>query len=245
MKTVSSVVAFALLTLPLAASADQVSDLQAQVKVLQELVAQLQAKKAALPVSIPPSSCAAITTMGPGSSGTGVSQLQQLLARDSAIYPEAKVSGYYGSLTLAAVQRFQVKNNIVSTGLPSTTGYGRVGPKTLAAILAQCGLPGQGGTSVITTNSDPVGGFIQVSPISGSAPLYVSVQATINTTASCGAATYTLDFGDGSAVQQIPLTAGTCQSAQQTYTHTYSTVGTYAVVLAAGQHSSSATVVVQ
>lgn len=241
MKFASLALGFVLLALPPAASADQISDLQAQVKVLQQLVAQMQQKRG--PTAPATTSCAGITTMGPGASGPGVSQLQQFLARDSSVYPEAIVSGFYGSLTLAAVQRFQVKNNIVSTGLPSTTGYGRVGPKTLGVIMAQCG--GNTPVNIGGGSNDTVGGFMQVSPDAGAAPLYVSIEATINTTASCSAATYTLDFGDGSAVQQIPLAAGICQSAQQTYTHTYQRTGTYSIILAAGQHSSTATVVVQ
>lgn len=240
MKYISGFVAAALLMVPLAASADAISDLQAQVNVLQQLLTQLQQQKsAAAPTTS--ASCSAIGAMGPGSSGADVTQLQQFLARDSSIYPEGIISGFYGSLTQAAVQRFQAKNAIVSSGSPSTTGYGRVGPKTLAALIAQCG-----GTSSSTNGgNDTVGGFIQVSPISGSAPLYVSVETSVNTTNSCAAATYTLDFGDGSPVQSIPVPAGVCQSEQQTYTHTYMRSGTYNVTLAAGQHSSSATVVVQ
>lgn len=243
MKRLAAVIGIALCALPLAASADQISDLQAQVKVLTQLVQQLQQKKTAIAPAAS-ASCSAITTMGPGSSGAGVSQLQQFLARDSSIYPEGKITGYYGTLTQAAVQRFQGKNGIVSSGTPSSTGYGRAGPKTLVAILAQCGdtAPSTVGT---TGGSDTVGGFIQVSPVSGPAPLYVSVQATVNTTNSCRAATYTLDFGDGSQQQSISVAAGVCQSEQQTFTHTYMTAGSYAVTLAAGPHQSSATVVVQ
>lgn len=74
-------------------------------------------------------------TMGPGSSGQSVSDLQAFLATDSAVYPEGLVTGFYGSLTTAAVQRFQVKYSIVSSGSVETTGYGRVGPMTLAKIL--------------------------------------------------------------------------------------------------------------
>lgn len=53
-----------------------------------------------------------------------------MLAEDAAIYPEGKVTGYYGTLTQAAVERFQVKYQIVSSGTPETTGYGQVGPTT-------------------------------------------------------------------------------------------------------------------
>jgi len=72
-----------------------------------------------------------------GMSGSDVSSLQTFLAQDSTLYPEGLVTGYYGQLTLSAVQRFQARNGIVSSGSPATTGYGRVGPTTLATINAQ------------------------------------------------------------------------------------------------------------
>ncbi len=63
-----------------------------------------------------------------------VTSLQQYLSQDKTIYPEAMVTGYFGSLTQKAVQRFQCKYNIVCSGTPNTTGYGFVGPKTRARI---------------------------------------------------------------------------------------------------------------
>lgn len=73
-------------------------------------------------------------TLDPGDSGAAVTELQQFLAADSSIYPEGLVTGYYGSLTVAAVQRYQCREGIVCSGTPATTGYGRVGPSTLAHI---------------------------------------------------------------------------------------------------------------
>ena len=74
-----------------------------------------------------------------GASGSNVMSLQQFLAADSSVYPEAIVSGYYGPLTRAAVQRYQCKQGIVCSGSAASTGYGRVGPRTLAAINASIG----------------------------------------------------------------------------------------------------------
>lgn len=71
-----------------------------------------------------------------GASGGNVTNLQRLLSTDSSIYPEALVTGYYGSLTTAAVQRFQCRENIVCSGSAATTGYGRVGPMTLTKLNA-------------------------------------------------------------------------------------------------------------
>ena len=69
-----------------------------------------------------------------GMSGKDVKDLQAFLAQFSDIYPEASVSGYFGVLTESAVKRFQEWQRIVSSGTPQTTGYGRVGVKTLSKL---------------------------------------------------------------------------------------------------------------
>ena len=69
-----------------------------------------------------------------GARGTNVTNLQMFLAANPAFYPEGLVTGYYGALTQAAVQRFQAFYGIVSSGTAASTGYGRVGPITLARI---------------------------------------------------------------------------------------------------------------
>ena len=153
-----------------------------------------------------------------GSTGEDVRRLQQFLATDPNIYPEAQITGYYGALTEAAVKRWQVKFNIVSSGTPETTGYGVVGPRTAAAIALQCtGTSPSGGTP----GTPSVGGFIQVTPIAGNAPLSVAVQATVNTVNSCNGAVYTLDYGDGTVPSQIAVPAGNCQQMTQTLGHSY------------------------
>ncbi len=74
-------------------------------------------------------------TLRPGITSVDVKRLQQLLVLISGVYPEGKVTGFYGSLTQKAVQRFQAKYNIVTSGTPSTTGFGALGPKTRAKLL--------------------------------------------------------------------------------------------------------------
>ncbi len=74
-----------------------------------------------------------------------VAVLQELLSVPPAggtdIYPEKLVTGYYGILTLKAIQRFQKKHGIVSSGDPASTGYGMAGRRTVAKIneLVQAG----------------------------------------------------------------------------------------------------------
>lgn len=69
-----------------------------------------------------------------GARGSNVTNLQTYLASNPSFYPEGLVTGYYGTLTRAAVQRFQAFYGIVSSGSAATTGYGRVGPMTLAKL---------------------------------------------------------------------------------------------------------------
>ena len=239
----------ALLLAPFSASAATAAELQAQAQALLAQIAALQAQLASggsinTNVSAGAHYSAACPLLGRslyrGMSGDDVLRLQKFLALDSAIYPEAIFSGYYGALTERAVQRWQVKYRIVSSG----AGYGVAGPRTAAAMSILCttgsynGIPGPGG------GTPTVGGFITVSPISGAAPLAVNVTATVNTTNSCSGAIYSLDFGDNTTIQQIPVSAGSCSQFNQTYPHTYQYGGTYAVTLSAGGHSTNATVMV-
>ena len=76
---------------------------------------------------------------------------QSLLSSDSA-------TGYFGPLTEAAVKAFQRKYNIVSTGSPSTTGYGSIGPRTRAKMNELLGLknPSTDSTSSLKSSSGQV-----------------------------------------------------------------------------------------
>jgi peptidoglycan hydrolase-like protein with peptidoglycan-binding domain len=61
-----------------------------------------------------------------GDKSNDVKRLQELLKNDLIIYPEGITTGYYGSLTVAAVKRFQEKYGI--------SAIGRVGPQTRAKL---------------------------------------------------------------------------------------------------------------
>src|SRR3990167_1812133 len=109
-----------------------ITDLQAQIQALLLRVQQLQQQTGgsgsapAVPVPGAPvidsSACPLIgRILYIGSTGDDVTRLQQFLARDASIYPERLVSGYYGPLTEAAVKRWQVKYNIVSSGTAGKT----------------------------------------------------------------------------------------------------------------------------
>ncbi|MFA7309334.1 MAG: peptidoglycan-binding protein [Candidatus Paceibacterota bacterium] len=235
----------ALISIPTFASAATAAELQAQAQALLLQVAALQAQfgtqqSVTLPATVTSNAnCPLIgRVLKRGSNGDDVTRLQRFLALDASIYPEGQVTGYYGALTEAAVQRWQTRYNIVSSGSADTTGYGVTGPRTAAAISLQCST-----SANVGAYNGPVGGFIQVSPVIGSTPLKVNVQATVNTTNSCTGAAYTLDWGDGSVQQVLTVPAGVCTTMNQSYAHTYIYGGTYIVKLASGTHQTTATVV--
>ncbi len=224
------------------------ASIQAQAQALLQQIAQLQqqlvannATNTAHGNTVDSSACPNIgRVLKNGSTGSDVTRLQQFLALDSSVYPEGTVSGHYGTLTQSAVSRWQAKYNVVSAGSPSTTGWGVVGPRTAAAIALLC-------SKNQTGSSDPglvVGGVIQVSPIAGSSPLTVTVQATVNTANACSTGTYLLNYGDGTPSQTITVPSGSCQPLVQTFSHTYTAGGIYTLVLAAGTHQTTATVTV-
>ena len=77
------------------------------------------------------SSCYVFTKgLAMGSTGSDVTALQNLLTADG--YYSGPITGYYGSMTTAAVKKFQAANGIEQVGI--------VGPKTRAALNA-CGTP--------------------------------------------------------------------------------------------------------
>lgn len=84
-----------------------------------------------LPIVQPPKAPKPVYTFSKGlslgSQGDAVTALQALLTSYPTVYPEGKITGYFGPLTRAAVQRFQEKYGITSSG---GAGYGTVGPKT-------------------------------------------------------------------------------------------------------------------
>jgi len=70
---------------------------------------------------------------------TDVVALQDILKFEGCMPTNVDSTGYFGALTLAAVQKYQSKHGIITSGTPETTGYGRVGPKTRAVLNAAYG----------------------------------------------------------------------------------------------------------
>lgn len=247
-RTLKATLITGLLLMPFAASAltsaelnTQINDLLAKIQLLQQQIGTQGS--ATTPTTTVPAAAGSCPRIGRvlklGSSGADVTRLQQFLAADPSVYPEASVTGYYGALTEAAVKRFQCKNKIVCDGDAATTGYGVTGPRTAAILSLQCP---DGGTGSTSGTASQVSGFIRISPTSGVSPLTVSVEARVNTARVCGSATYSLDYGDGTAPAVISVPANNCVEMPQTFTHTYTRAGTYQVLLRSGTHQVSATV---
>jgi|GEM_PF-2687219 len=89
-----------------------------------------------------------VMALHPGVTGDAVSSLQSFLANHTSYYPGGLVTGYYGPMTSAAVQRFQAAQGVVTTGDWQSTGYGAVGPRTRVAIGTFCGHLSTGGGSI-------------------------------------------------------------------------------------------------
>ena len=87
-----------------------------------------------------------------GMKNADVKRLQTLLATDPALYPEGITSGYFGSLTKAAIGRFQMKYSLVSS--KSDVAYGYVGPKTRKKLQDVYG----GGTGMLSPTPAPTSG---------------------------------------------------------------------------------------
>lgn len=88
------------------------------------------------------------TTLQVGSTGADVSALQSRLTLEGLF--SANATGYFGSITKAAVMAFQAKNNVESVGI--------VGPKTRAILNGSCpvGAPGSATQPVVTAPSAAV-----------------------------------------------------------------------------------------
>lgn len=146
----------------------------------------------------------------------------------------ASVSSSSSSLLawlMSEVQSLIAQINALTGGSGASTG--------ISSSSSSSGITGSN-----TDTNDVVGGFLQVSPISGAAPFSTTITATVNTAASCSGATYTVDFGDGSQPAVIPVAAGDCSQQNQSFQHTYQSGGTYTITLSSGTHSSTATVTV-
>jgi PKD repeat protein len=210
----------ALLAVPFVSSATTLSDLQAQ---LQSLLSQIQALQSQSSTSISGTatpSCPSLSrSLSIGVSGGDVTALQQFLSTqgDFSVTP----TGYFGTLTKAAVGRWQAQNDIAASG---SAGSGIFGPLSRAFLVRSCG------GSTTGTN-------FYVSPASGAAPLSVQFTSSAPQGSTIGS---TVNFGDGTsgALGFAPV-CSSC-NALGTVSHTYTSAGTYTATLTSGTCSCPA-----
>jgi hypothetical protein len=93
-------------------------------------------------ISTPQTSLTITANLRIGMTNPQILVLQQLLNKNGFKITESgpgspgSETNFFGSLTRLALQRFQCAKAIVCTGSEANTGYGRVGPKTKAALNA-------------------------------------------------------------------------------------------------------------
>lgn len=104
----------------------QVESLLAQIKALQAQIASLTQQKQQLQATTTQTVLEILQGMQPGTEGEQVKLLQTLLSTDPSLYPEGKITGYYGPATRRAIERFQRREGLESVG--------SVGPRTRAAL---------------------------------------------------------------------------------------------------------------
>ncbi|HTR18678.1 MAG TPA: peptidoglycan-binding domain-containing protein [Candidatus Paceibacterota bacterium] len=145
-------VSFVVLVVPLVASAQStnasVSALLAQITALQQQIATLTGSTSAATSaastggSYVPAACPLLTrSLSLGASGADVASLQSFLIAQGDL--QASATGYFGTLTQAAVSQWQQQHGVVAGGDPTAVGLGVVGPKTRAAIQTSCAGAGQ------------------------------------------------------------------------------------------------------
>ncbi|MFH1188373.1 MAG: carboxypeptidase regulatory-like domain-containing protein [bacterium] len=148
--TITTEVTLQPVTIPTLPENPTIVDYQNLLSALLQQLSYLQSQLATAQGSSSSDTVAAISTAAVPQSGSygaplynglenaDVRALQTFLKNQgNDVYPEGLVTGYFGGLTEKAVQRFQEKHGIASSG---DQGYGYVGPKTRAAINSLLGL---------------------------------------------------------------------------------------------------------
>ena len=103
-----------------------IQNLTNQIKALQEQIKALQAQQVQIQTTANQAIIEIIQGLREGSEGDQVTLLQTLLAADAALYPEGRITGYFGPLTRRALQRFQQRHGLETVGF--------VGPRTREAL---------------------------------------------------------------------------------------------------------------
>ncbi|MEY3784032.1 MAG: hypothetical protein RLZZ230_354 [Candidatus Parcubacteria bacterium] len=90
-----------------------VNSMAEQIKALMEQITALQSQLATLKGEV---KSVLRDSIAEGMTGEDITKLQELLATDPTIYPEGKVTGYFGPLTKQAIKRFQERHGATASG---------------------------------------------------------------------------------------------------------------------------------
>jgi len=175
--------------LPLA-QAQSTSSLQAQIAALLAQIQQLQSQ-----LNTSGSTTTSVTydftsDLTVGSTGTQVSQLQQMLISKGYLTAVSAPTGYFGALTQSALAKFQAANGI-------TPSVGYFGPKTRAFVNAMTSTS----TTTTTTTTTTGTGTTTTAPASG---LFVSLAST---NPSAGSLITSAPNTSGNGAARVPVLA--------------------------------------
>ena len=144
-KIVAPIVGVLLFAAPAFVNAQTADDIRAQIQSLLSQITALQTQLSNLTSNTPTTistssnSCPNLyRALSRGSRGSDVISLQQFLIAQGLLSSDS-ATGFFGSMTEAAAQRWQAQNSVVSYGDANTTGYGVIGARTRVAIAARCG----------------------------------------------------------------------------------------------------------
>ena len=98
------------------AQTDDIASMLAMIQQLQERVAQLQEQLRTTRGELQEVRQEIRQTLREGMRGEEVEKLQELLASDPEIYPEALTTGYFGNLTRSALARLQARHGVPQSG---------------------------------------------------------------------------------------------------------------------------------
>jgi len=112
----SAFVGVLFLPTPTNAQATDTASLLAQLEALMGQIQELQAQLATLRGEVQEVHEELRDNLREGMTDEDIEKIQELLATDSDIYPEGLVTGYFGPLTRAALERFQARHNLRRTG---------------------------------------------------------------------------------------------------------------------------------
>lgn len=150
------------------------------------------------------------TQLDLGETNADVTSLQQFLATTPALYPSGLVTGYFGGLTQAGVIRFQTQYGIVTSGTPSTTGFGRVGPSTIAKINS---LVTNGGVVVTPSGVSPAVSLQYLPQITATTATFMWVSSNEAATGQIYYSTSPLQMNEGDINSNgFAVTTGTLAS---------------------------------